>query len=289
MRVLRRPFVGCCGNRVRSTARCPEGAARGLQLSRRSDKMTARDASIHRGFRDPHRRRLPAMPNRFLLAPAALMIVVLAGEARAQTAPVTFSLDFRALGRHAAWYVALEKGYYKNAGLDVTIIPAQGTAQAIQSVESKAAQFAFSDVAGLVQAHANSAATAKMVAVIYQKAPYAIYSLKSGANVTKPEQLENLEIASGAGSFVPKVIEAFMNSKGLKANTVKITNIDPAARVGMLVSKKIPAIENFAMSMPGLVKAVGGKEARMFLLANNGLSLYSNGILVREDYLKSDA
>src|SRR3954449_3913208 len=72
-----------------------------------------------------------------------------AADAQAQTTPVTFSLDFRALGRHAAWYVALEKGYYKDAGLDVTIIPSQGTAQAIQSVESKAAQFAFSDVAGL--------------------------------------------------------------------------------------------------------------------------------------------
>ena len=210
-----------------------------------------------------------------------------AAEARAQTA-VTFSLDFRALGRHAAWYVALDKGYYKNAGLDVTIIPSQGTAQAIQSVESKAAQFAFSDVAGLVAAHANSAATAKMVAVIYQKAPYAIFSLVTGANVTKPEQLENLEIASGAGSFTQKVIEAYMKSRGLKAETVKYTNIDPAARVGMLAAKKIPAIETFAMSLPGVVKAVGGKEAQMFLLANNGLSLYSNGILVRDDYLKSD-
>ena len=96
-----------------------------------------------------------------------------------------------------------------------------------------------------------------MVAVIYQKAPYAIFSLRSGANVTKPEQLENLEIASGAGSFTQKVIEAFMKSKGLKADTVKYTNIDPAARIGMLVAKKIPAIETFAMSMPGVVKAAG--------------------------------
>ena len=214
--------------------------------------------------------------------------VCFAADARAQTTPVTFSLDFRALGRHAAWYVALEKGYYKNAGLDVTIIPSQGTAQAIQSVESKAAQFAFSDVAGLVAARANSQATAKMVAVIYQKAPYAIFSLRSGANVTKPEQLENLEIASGAGSFTQKVIEAFMKSKGLKADTVKYTNIDPAARIGMLVAKKIPAIETFAMSMPGVVKAAGGAEAQIFLLANAGLSLYSNGILVREDYLKAE-
>jgi len=225
----------------------------------------------------------------FLKFAALLAVgVCFAMEARAQATPVTFSLDFRALGRHAAWYVALEKGYYKNAGLDVTIVPSQGTAQAIQSVESKAAQFAFSDVAGLVAARANSQATAKMVAVIYQKAPYAIFSLRSGANVTKPEQLENLEIASGAGSFTQKVIEAFMKSKGLKADTVKYTNIDPAARIGMLVAKKIPAIETFAMSMPGVVKAAGGAEAQIFLLANAGLSLYSNGILVREDYLKDE-
>jgi NitT/TauT family transport system substrate-binding protein len=222
------------------------------------------------------------------LAALAAAVVGLASEAQAQSTAVTFSLDFRALGRHAAWYVALDKGYYKQAGLDVTIIPSQGTAQAIQSVESGAAQFTFSDVAGLVAARANSAATAKMVAVIYQKAPYAIFSLRSGANVTTPQQLENLEIASGAGSFTQKVIEAFMNSKGLKANTVKFTNIDPAARVGMLVSKRVPAIETFAMSLPGVVKAAGPQEAQMFLLANHGLALYSNGILVREDYLKAN-
>lgn len=228
------------------------------------------------------------MPVRTSLTFAALLFAAIVGEAQAQTTPVTFSLDFRALGRHAAWYVALEKGYYKKAGLDVTIIPSQGTAQAIQSVESNAAQFGFSDVAGLVAARANSAATVKMVAVIYQKAPYAIFTLRSGANVTRPDQLENLEIASGAGSFTQKVIEAFMRSQGLKAETVKFTNIDPAARVGMLAAKKIPAIETFAMSLPGVIKATGATEAQMFLLANHGLALYSNGILVRDDYLKAN-
>jgi NitT/TauT family transport system substrate-binding protein len=218
---------------------------------------------------------------------AAIVVVGAQAQAHAQTA-VTFSLDFRALGRHAAWYVALDKGYYKQAGLDVTIIPSQGTAQAIQSVESGAAQFAFSDVAGLVAARANSAATAKMVAVIYQKAPYAIFTLRSGANLSKPEQLEGLEIASGAGSFTQKVIEAFMSERGLKPATVKFTNIDPSARVGMLASKNIKAIETFAMSKPGVVKAVGEQEAQMFLLADHGLKLYSNGILVRESYLKSN-
>ncbi len=225
-----------------------------------------------------------------MLKAAAIVVVgVFATDAMAQTAPVTFSLDFRALGRHAAWYVALDKGYYKQAGLEVNIIPSQGTAQAIQSVESGVAQYAFSDVAGLVAARANSGATVKMVAVIYQKAPYAVFSLRSGANVTKPEQLEGLEIASGAGSFTQKVIEAFMADKKLKADSVKFTNIDPAARIAMLVSKKIPAIETFAMSKPGLVKATSEQETQMFLFADHGLKLYSNGILVKDSYLKSNA
>ena len=219
----------------------------------------------------------------------AVVGVLFAVDAMAQTTPVTFSLDFRALGRHAAWYVALDKGYYKKGGLEVNIIPSQGTAQAIQSVESGVAQYAFSDVAGLVAARANSGATAKMVAVIYQKEPYAVFSLRSGANVTKPEQLENLEIASGAGSFTQKVIEAFMTEKKLKADTVKFTNVDPAARIGMLVAKKIPAIETLAMSKPGLVKATSEQETQMFLFADHGLKLYSNGILVKDSHLQANA
>lgn len=218
---------------------------------------------------------------------AALAVLQTALPAAAQT-PITFSLDFRALGRHAAWYVALDKGYYKQAGLDVTIVPSQGTAQAIQNLEANAAQFAFSDVAGLVAARTNSGSTAKMVAVIYQKAPYAIFTLRSGADLTRPEQLEGLEIASGAGSFTQKVIEAFMIAKGLNPATVKYTNIDPAARVGMLVSKKIPAIETFVMSKPGIEKAAPG-DAQTFLLADHGVKLYSNGILARADYLSANA
>ena len=44
---------------------------------------------------------------------------------------VTFSLDFIVLSRHAPWYVALAKGYYKEEGLNVKIIPGKGAAQVI--------------------------------------------------------------------------------------------------------------------------------------------------------------
>ena len=49
---------------------------------------------------------------------------------------ITFSLDFIVLGRHAPWYVALAKGYYKEEGLNVKIIPGKGSASVISNVES---------------------------------------------------------------------------------------------------------------------------------------------------------
>src|SRR5580692_4898235 len=139
--------------------------------------------------------------------------------ASAQSAPpaltkVVFSLDFIPLGRHAPWYAALAEGYYKDEGLDVSIIPAQGTAQVIQAVESGTANIGFVDVPSVVIARGNGSKL-KMLAVNYQKAPYAVFSLANGANVTAPKQLEGLNLGSGAGSFTPKVIAGFMAQKGL--------------------------------------------------------------------------
>ncbi len=200
---------------------------------------------------------------------------------------VTFSLDFIVLGRHAPWYVALDKGYYKDEGLNVKIIPGQGTAQVMQAVESGLAEIGFVDVVGIVLGRA-SGSTVKMVAVNYQKAPFAVFSLDPGANVTKVKDLEGLELGSSSGSFVPNVIKGFMKMNGLDPNTLKVVNIAPAAKATMLLSKQIKSIEFFVMSKPGLERGVKGATLRTFLLGDHGLMLYSNGIGAKEEYLKKN-
>jgi NitT/TauT family transport system substrate-binding protein len=217
--------------------------------------------------------------------------VFLAGPANAQSAqlrPVTLSLDFIVLGRFAPWYVAVAKNYYRDAGLDVKIVPSQGTAQSVQALEAGIAQFAVSDLAGLAVARGQGSSTAKMIAVVYQKSPYAIYSLAAGANVTKPEQLQGLEIASGAGSATPKIITGFLKDKGLDASKVKFTNVDGSARVSMLLAEKIPAIETFILAKPGIERAAGTGKVATFLLADHGLDLYSSGLLATDAYLKAN-
>ena len=109
---------------------------------------------------------------------------------------ITFSLDFIVLGRHSPLFVAIEKGFFKEEGFNVKIIPAKGTAAAIQNVESGLAQIGFVDVPSLVIARANGS-TVKIVSVVYQKSPFTIFSLDPGADVTTLKGLVGLTVGSG--------------------------------------------------------------------------------------------
>lgn len=218
---------------------------------------------------------------------AALVASLLPLGAAAQERKITFTLDFIALGRHAAWYVPITKGYYKQEGLDVTVIPSKGTADAIRAVDTGIAQIGFIDVPSLV-AGGGAAAAIKMVAVNYQKPPYCVFSLNPGANVTTPKDMVGLEFGSSTASFMPRIAMAFMKMHGLDPSTLRVVNIDGAARVPMLAARKVQSIDHFVMSEPGIRRAVKDAEPKCMLLGDHGLDIYSNGIGVREDFLQQN-
>lgn len=223
----------------------------------------------------------------FVAVAAAMMVTfVPASTTDKPSTKLTFTLDFTPLGRHAPWYAALGKGYFRDEGLDVTIIPAQGSAHALHAIDSGGAQLGFIGVAGLVLARARGVRM-KIVAINYQKAPYAIFSLANGANVTRIKQLEGLTLGSGASSFTPSIIMGAMARNGLDPKKIKFVNTPPQKRANMLLTGNIPAIEFFAMARPGLQQQAreAGTELKTLLLGDTGLELYSNGIAAREDFL----
>src|SRR5271155_4150559 len=68
---------------------------------------------------------------------------------------INFTTDFGYYGRHAYFYVALDKGYYKAEGLDVNILRGQGSIDAVKKVAAGAATIGFADAGALVLARAN--------------------------------------------------------------------------------------------------------------------------------------
>ncbi|MBV9629474.1 MAG: ABC transporter substrate-binding protein [Xanthobacteraceae bacterium] len=221
---------------------------------------------------------------KFKLPVLLTLILMLGSAARAEDRDVKFILDFISLGRHAPWYAALGKGYFKEEGLNVSIMPSKGTADAIRSVVSGIADIGFIDIPSLV-ASGSAGGAIKIVAVNYQKPPYCVFTLDPGANVTEPKQLANLEFGSSTSSFLPRIVQAFMEMNGVDSKTLKVVNIDGAARVPMLAARKIPSIDQFIMSEPAIRRAVTDAKPKCLFLGDFGLDIYSNSIGTTEEYL----
>src|SRR5665213_421349 len=168
-------------------------------------KLSVAPSSRKAGPISSRERAMRIFPGAIAAAFAVASVAVMRPDtAPAQGTPpaltkVVFSLDFIPLGRHAPWYAAIAEGFFKEEGLDVSIIPSQGGAQVIQNVASGIANLGFMGVPEVAIAR-STGAKLKIVSVIYQKQPIAVFSLQSGANVTTPKQLEGLTLGSGSGS-----------------------------------------------------------------------------------------
>lgn len=227
------------------------------------------------------------MLKRLMVAAVVAASLTPAMPAQAQERDVRFVLDFISLGRHAPWYVALGKGYFKEEGLNVTIMPSKGTADAIRTVVTGGAELGFIDIPSLVAA-GGSGSSVKIVAANYQRPPYCIFSLNPGANIDSAKKLTNLELGSSSASFLPRIWAAVMEMNGIDSKTMKVVNIDAPARVPMLAARKVPSIDLFLMSEPAIKRAVPDAKPVCLFAADLGLEIYANSVGVHEDYLKKN-
>src|ERR1700738_3762403 len=81
--------------------------------------------------------------HRFRFALAALALAAFgAAQADAQTpTKVKMRLDWKGGAQHAPFYFGKQKGYYKDEGLDLDIIPGSGSSDTIKQICSKAVEF----------------------------------------------------------------------------------------------------------------------------------------------------
>ena len=121
---------------------------------------------------------------------AAVALALGSLPANAQT-PIKFTLDWVFQGPTSPFLVALEKGYYKAEGLDVTMDPGQGSAGAVQRVATGAYQIGFADVNATIEYNAkNPGKEVLCVFMAYDFATFGVYAMKKiGIKVPKYERV----------------------------------------------------------------------------------------------------
>jgi NitT/TauT family transport system substrate-binding protein len=120
--------------------------------------------------------------------PFGLLIVAIvacgSGHAFAQSAPptkATLRLDWKSGAQHAPFYLAKERGYYKDEGIDLDIISGSGSSDVVKQVGSNAIQFGVADALVLVQA-AEQRVPLTAIAAYYQRTPIVVISPQATAS-----------------------------------------------------------------------------------------------------------
>ena len=230
---------------------------------------------------------LPLFQRRSLIA--ATLLLAAPALSWAQTA-VKFQLDWRFEGPAALFLASSVKGYYKAAGLDVTIDAGNGSGGTVTRVASGTYDMGFADMAALMEFHANNPDAAnKPVAVmmVYNNTPAAVLALKK-SGITKPTDLNGKKLGAPGFDAGRKAFPIFAKANGISG--VQWTSMDPPLRETMLVRGDIDAITGFSFTSLLNLEARGIKAEDVVVLPfpAHGVKLYGNVIIVSPKMLKEN-
>jgi NitT/TauT family transport system substrate-binding protein len=229
------------------------------------------------------------LPKWLLMGASAFALACALPAAAQEPTKIKFTLDWKIQGVHAWFYWAQDKGYFKAENLDVSIDQGEGSAAAVSRVMSGTYQAGVGDMNAIIQGAATRPGEAPvMVYMIYNRAPFALIT-KAGSNIRTIKDLEGKTLGSPAGGAAFKLFTALAKKNGIDEKKVTWTNMAPNLQEQMLLRGQVDASAVFsATSYMNLVTqgVDPDKDIRWIFYNDNGLDLYSNGVLVSAKLLK---
>ena len=231
------------------------------------------------------------MNKRFVLKAAAALAAALSlGSVQAQTTPIKFQLDWRFEGPAALFLASSAKGYYKAAGLDVSIDAGNGSGGTVTRVASGTYDMGFADMAALMEFHANNPdAPNKPVAVmmVYNNTPAAVMALKK-SGIKTPTDLNGKKLGAPVFDAGRRGFPIFAKANHIAG--VNWVSMDPPLRETMLAKGEVDAITGFSFtSLLNLeARGVAANDIVVLPYPQYGVKLYGNVIIATPKIMKEN-
>jgi NitT/TauT family transport system substrate-binding protein len=206
----------------------------------------------------------------------------LVGHAQSQE-KIAVRLDWSPWGMQAPFYLAKEKGWFKEVGLDVTLEDGKGTVNTIQLVGSGGQYDAGHASLGSMMIARDKGLPVKAIAVFIRASDIGLM-IPASSEIRSPRDLKGKNIVYTPGSLEAPFITAFLASGGLKREEVDLTGVDAASKSGAYSAGKVDGVFS---SIPFLVPSVEATRPSKFIrFADSGLHFPSYGLIATEAKLR---
>jgi NitT/TauT family transport system substrate-binding protein len=205
--------------------------------------------------------------------------------AAAGLTPVTFQLNWMAGGPNAGFASAVAQGFYKDAGLDVTVVQGNGSGNTAQLVANGRAQIAYADAVAVSQLIAKGAPM-KIIATVYQSNPNEVMALKK-TGIKSIKDLAGKKVGVPSGSSQTTMLPLFLKANNLKESDVNLINMPPTAMVPALLQGQVDAILG-SMDAYQIQAESQGAQLDTWRFADYGVPTVSTSIFASDAYLKEN-
>jgi NitT/TauT family transport system substrate-binding protein len=202
-------------------------------------------------------------------------------------------MNFTIQGDHGPFFVAKEKGYFKEGGLAVEIQRGFGSADTVKKVVAGAADIGFADPVPVIQAVAEGQQV-KAIMGGYMTEPCALYSAAQDANIKSPKEMEGRSIGGPPGDICIILLQPVMERAGSDFSKVKVQNMDAPTRIPLLAAGKIDSAGSFSEKEVLFQKAISAAGKTMVTWPYNQyiekysvMTIAGPKLLARPDLLKN--
>jgi len=231
----------------------------------------------------------PVLTRRLRLPAATLAVSLLATAGCEPAAPqkqgappvqkVTYLTGFGLLGQDAYVFVAREKGFFRDVGLEVDIKPGAGTGENLKLLLAGKADFATIDLTGAIIAYGTGARGFTTVAAVHQRSTSCIIALE-GRGISGPRDLAGKTIGYQPGGVNYTLFPVYARLAGLDPTTVRWVSVPPPQIRTALAAGTVDAITELVVGKPGVESAAAGRTVVTLPYSDYLTDLYGNALAV---------
>lgn len=186
---------------------------------------------------------------------------------------------------YSPYLVAIDKGYYKEEGLEVELVPGAGSAISTKLVANKKCDFGIAD-ATMTLVTRTKGAPLVVLTVVNQSSPAGVFSLKS-SNIVKPKDLIGKRIATQFNSKKHNQFLGFLKKNNIDAAQTIFIPVTGGAVLQAMLSGQADATLGLFNQVEVILKKMG-KDFNVILFGDYGLHIYDRSIITHEDMIKKN-